>query len=215
MAKKKKRKDSNKKNTGYKIELKGIFLLLFAIIGCCPFGIIADVIKGFSSFLVGVWWALFLVFIGICGIYMIVKRETPDYLSGKYIGLYIIIFSVLALTHAGYVKSIEGIDVNEFKIMDNGVTVVKETIDNMLNFINTGKGLQGGGVLGAIFASILVGLLTLKGAELVCIVLIICGFIMFTGISIYDTLKGAKEQVKKVTNSVKNRPRKKKNIKKK
>lgn len=213
MAKKKKRKDSNKKNTGYKIELKGIFLLLFAIIGCCPFGIVADIIKGFSSFLVGVWWALFLVFIGICGIYMIVKRETPDFLSGKYIGLYIIVFSVLALTHSGYIKSLDKIDVNNFKILDNGMTVVKNTVDNMLQFVSTGKGLQGGGVLGAIFASLLVGLLTLKGAELVCIVLIICGFIMFTGISIFDSINKAKDKVKKVTDSVKNRPKKDKNQK--
>ena len=213
MAKKKKRKDSNKKNTGYKIELKGIFLLLFAIIGCCPFGIVADIIKGFSSFLVGVWWALFLVFVGICGIYMIVKRETPDFLSGKYIGLYIIVFSVLALTHSGYIKSLDKIDVNNFKILDNGMTVVKNTVDNMLQFVSIGKGLQGGGVLGAIFASLLVGLLTLKGAELVCIVLIICGFIMFTGISIFDSINKAKDKVRKVTDSVKNRPKKDKNQK--
>lgn len=212
MAKKKKRKDSNKKSTGYKVELKGIFLLLFAIIGCCPFGVVADIIKGFSSFLVGVWWALLLVMLGACGIYMIVKRESPDLLSGKYIGLYIIIFSVLALTHAGYIKSLasDTLDINNFKIVENGTVVVKNTVDNMLQFVSTGKGIQGGGVLGAIFSSLLVGLLTLNGAELVCIVLIICGFIMFTGISIYETVKKAKDKVKQVTDNVKNRPKKEK-----
>jgi len=43
MAKRKKRKQS-KKDTSYKVELKGILYLLIAIIGCCPFGIVADLV---------------------------------------------------------------------------------------------------------------------------------------------------------------------------
>ena len=49
MAKRKKRKTS-KKTTSYSIELKGILLLLIAIIGCCPFGIAADIIKVLQPF---------------------------------------------------------------------------------------------------------------------------------------------------------------------
>ena len=74
MAKKKKRKEV-KKSKDYVVELKGILLLLICIIGCCPFGVVADIIKGFASFLVGVWWAEALILVGICGIYMIVKRK--------------------------------------------------------------------------------------------------------------------------------------------
>ena len=78
MAKRKRRKEA-KKNKEYMIELKGILLLLICIVGCCPFGIVADVIKGFAAFLVGVWWAVLLVLIGICGIYMIINRHKPNY----------------------------------------------------------------------------------------------------------------------------------------
>ena len=53
MAKKKKRKTKEKQTASYSVELKGIILILIAIIGCCPFGIAADVIKGFSAFLTG------------------------------------------------------------------------------------------------------------------------------------------------------------------
>ena len=74
MAKKKKRKSPEKDNT-YLVEIKGIILILIAIVGCCPFGIIASIIKGFAAFLVGVWYVPLLVLVGVCGGYMMVKRE--------------------------------------------------------------------------------------------------------------------------------------------
>ena len=48
MAKKKKRKEPNTKEKDYMVEIKGILLLLIAIIGCCPFPPVSNVIKGFA-----------------------------------------------------------------------------------------------------------------------------------------------------------------------
>ena len=48
MAKKKSRKQK-KEQPSYSIELKGIVLILIMIIGCCPFGVTADIIKGFAT----------------------------------------------------------------------------------------------------------------------------------------------------------------------
>ena len=45
MAKKKKRKEEEVEPVGYIVELKGIFLVLIAIVGLCPFGMVADFIK--------------------------------------------------------------------------------------------------------------------------------------------------------------------------
>ena len=194
MAKKKKRKEV-KKNKEYMIELKGILLIIICIVGCCPFGIVANIIKGFAAFLVGVWWAFLLVLIGICGIYMILNRHKPNFFTAKLIGLYIIIISVCILSHVGYMKnlSMDSYDTNNFKIVDNGVQVVQATVGNMLDYINYGTRLSGGGVIGAIFASVLCGLLTLTGTMVVSITLIVCGSIMFTGVSIYDIFKKTKE----------------------
>ena len=194
MAKRKKRKEI-KKGKEYAVELKGIMLILISIIGCCPFGVVADIIKGFASFLVGVWWAELLIIIGICGIYMIINRKKPDFFTAKLVGLYIIIIAVCMLSHIGYIKNLNSdtIDVNHFKIVDNGVEVIQATVSNMLDFVNNGVKLSGGGVIGAFFASILCGLLTLNGTLVVSITLIICGFIMFTGISIYDLIRKTRE----------------------
>ena len=114
MAKKKKRKEPDNKNKDYMIELKGIMLLLIAIIGCCPFGIVADIIKGFASFLVGTWWAVLLVLVGLAGIFMIIRRKRPNFFTVKLVGLYIIIIAIVMLSHLGYSKSLSSdtLDVN-------------------------------------------------------------------------------------------------------
>lgn len=203
MAKRKKRKEVKKSND-YVVELKGIILLLICIIGCCPFGVVADVIKGFASFLVGVWWAEALILVGICGLYMIIKRKNPEFFTAKLVGLYIIIVAVCILSHVGYIKNLNSdtIDVNHFKVIENGTEVVQATVSNMLDFVNNGVKLSGGGIIGAVFASIFCGLLTLNGAMVVSITLIVCGAIMFTGISIYDLIKKTKEGTSKIREKV-------------
>lgn len=208
MAKKKKRKNNDSKNKNNLYELKGFGLLLIAIIGCCPFGPIADIIKGFSAFLVGTWWALFLVFVGSCGIYMIIKREKPNFLDAKFFGLYIMVIAILTLSHTAYLNKIDTIDVNKFRFVDDTITVLEETIDSIMYFVKSdGNTLissmenLGGGVIGAIFSSLFVSLLTLNGTFVVAIALIVCGFIMFTGISLYDTFVKAKNKVGKLASS--------------
>lgn len=205
MAKKKKRKEV-KKNKDYVIELQGILLLLICIIGCCPFGIVADIIKGFASFLLGVWWAEGLILVGICGCFMIVKRNKPDFFTAKLVGLYIIIAAICILSHVGYIGSLaegsETMNVNNFKIVENGVEVIQATISNMLDFVSNDTKISGGGIIGAVFASVLCGLLTLNGTMVVAITLIICGSIMFTGVSIYDIYKKTKEGAKKAASKV-------------
>ena len=212
MAKKKKRKEENVEPKGYVIELKGIFLVLIAIIGLCPFGPVADFIKGFSSFLFGALWALFLLCLGGIGIYTIIKRQIPKILNGKTIGIFIILIGVLTLLHMNYVG--EGMDPNNFNILKDGITVLKSTIDNVMRYINESKNASiievislsadtGGGVIGALFISIFAALMTLNGAKFICIVLIVCGLILYTGLSIFEMLKKTKEEVKKVAGKVK------------
>lgn len=135
---------------------------------------------------------------------MIVKRKKPEFFTPKLVGLYIIIVAVCILSHVGYIKNLNSdtIDVNHFKIIDNGVEVVQATVSNMLDFVNNGVKLSGGGVIGAIFASILCGLLTLNGTMVVSITLIICGTIMFTGVSIYDLIKKTREGTNRIKEKV-------------
>ena len=209
MGKKKKRKNSESTNSNNFAELKGFFLLIAAIVGCCPFGPVADVIKGFSSFLVGTWWAVLLVFVAICGIYMIIKREKPNFLDAKFFGLYIMVLAILILSHTSYLKVLEGIDVNKFDIIDDTWLVMEETVHSVMTFVKSDSGTLlpamknlGGGVIGALFSGIFVALLTLNGTYFVASTLVACGFIMFTGISIRDILINTKNKMSNIKNSM-------------
>ena len=188
MAKKKSRKQK-KTQPSYSIELKGIVLILIMIIGCCPFGVTADIIKGFAGFLAGGWYILPLVATGAAGTYMMVKREKPDLLTSRLVGLYILVLGILILSHTEYIKQLGNESISAWEI-------ITATIDNLMAFVNHTADIQGGGMLGAIFAVIGVKLLTLEGTRVVCIALIVCGLIMFTGVSIYDAVGYIREKMR-------------------
>ena len=188
MAKKKTRKEVKKEFSG-KLEIYGILLILLAIIGCCKFRPASDIINGFSGFLVGVLWAILLVVVGVIGGYMIVKRKKPDLLTTKTIGLYIMLIGFLSLFHLGYIKGLEVEGVTFGKVFE-------ATFNNLNNFIDGTSDIQGGGMIGALISMCLVSLLSIPGATVVSIVIIICGFIMFTGLSIYDLIVALKTTVK-------------------
>lgn len=211
MPKKKKRKEVKKDSNAW-IEVKGILLILITIIGLCKFKPLSNIINGFAGFLVGVWWGVLLLLVGIIGGYMIVKRSKPDLLTSHFIGLYVIIIGLLALSHVGY------IDKNITKSLEEGQSlsysvVFEETFNNLNNFIDGSLDIQGGGVIGALFGVTLVKLLSITGANVVSIVLMVCGFIMFTGITLYDIAKTLKKGVKK-TVELKNKAKIKEEVKK-
>ena len=209
MGKRKKKKNSESKNPNNLAELKGFVILILAIVGCCPFGPVADIIKGFASFLVGTWWAVLLLFVAVCGIYMIIKREKPNFLDIKFLGLYIMLLAILVLSHTSYLNTIESIDVNKFNIIDDTMLVVEETVKSVMNFVQSDSGALipamknlGGGIIGAIFSGIFVALLTLNGTYFVSWALVVMGFILFTGISIWDIIVKTKNKMSNITHGI-------------
>lgn len=207
MTKKKKRNEEEIEPSGWVVELKGILLFIIAIIGLCPFGIVAKLIKGFSCFLFGSLWALFLLFIGGVGIYTIIKRKYPKVFSAKAIGIIIILLGLLSLLHMNYIT--DDMDPNRFSLFGDGFKVCETTVKNILDYINTSEGKvleigasTGGGIIGAVLISIFTSLLTLNGATFICVVLMVCGLILFTGLSLYEMWKKTGDEVKKVASKV-------------
>ncbi len=182
MAKKKTRKET-KKDTGFKTELIGLLLILIAISGLCNFGLLGEIINGFSAFLVGTSWAILEVLVGLVGAYMIVKRKNFDFITSKLMGLYICIIGILSLCHIGYISKLEVNDVIKYQ------DVFSETLSNLNNFLDGSSNIQGGGMIGAFFSTSLVKILDTTGANVVSIVIIIVGLIILTGVTIYDVVK--------------------------
>ena len=175
MAKKKKRKEEVKTNNY--IELYGILLIVIAIIGTCKFGIVGKYLTGFAAFLFGeIYIVLFAILFAI-GLYIRMKREKPNFLTSKLIGLYIILAAVLVLIHFPYDSY-------------NGFEIVEKTFGNLCNYIKDPKtNLFGGGMTGALLFTLLTVLLDKQGTLVISWFLIISGLTLFTGKSIYDVIK--------------------------
>ena len=186
MAKKKKRKETEKKSTGYKVELIGVILIVMAIIGCIPgTGPIGNFIHQFAMFLVGSWYGVLLLAVIIVGIYMIVKREKPDFFTSNLIGLYILMIGILLFSHMKYLES------TELK----GWDIVTETISSLVSS-SSGNVNAGGGILGAFFSFLFINLFEVKGTKIIMVLFLICGAVMFTGVSIHDVVKWFMERAK-------------------
>ena len=182
MAKKKKRKENKKQKTGYSVELIGFLLIMIAIIGWIPkTGIIGHFISSFAIFLAGPFDFIFLISLVIIGIYMIIKREKPDFFNPRLIGLYIFLIGLFVCSHMEYVE-----DKNLV-----GAKIVTETISNFFKAISdmSTKANLGGGIIGALFSWLFVSLLDINGTRIAFITLMVCGFVLFSGISIFDIVK--------------------------
>ncbi len=133
---------------------------------------------------------------------MIATRKKPTLLTTKLIGLYIIVLTILVLSHLNYFKEYEN-----FNFSKDTMTILKNTVSNVMGFVKSGKSFTispdlGGGVIGGILASLMVSLLTVDGTIVVSIAMIICGVIMFTGISIYDAVGKTKNRVHSLATAI-------------
>lgn len=186
MAKKKKRKDDKKQKTNYQAELKGIGLILIAIIGFGRFGMVGKLISAFAVFLVGTWFNVLLLGVLIVGIYMMIKRDKPDFFTSKLMGLYIFVIGLLVFSHLDYIIN------NDLKDFE----MIKETINNFMASTKTIMNVQGGGVIGAIFSWMFVKMFDTNGTKIVTWALLVCGTVMFTGMSIADMWKSIADKAK-------------------
>ncbi len=187
MAKTKKRKEEKKKGTGYEVELVGLLFIITAIIGFCAYGPLGALIRSFFIFLFGTWYGLLFLALFIVGVYMIIKRSKPNFFTSKLFGLYIIVIGILIMAHTSYLSQ------NDLK----GFDVIGETITNFFEAITKVRSAQGGGIIGAIFSLLFVNLVDLKGTTIVVWTMIICGTVMFTGVSIWDFIQMMKKKAQR------------------
>ena len=187
MAKRKKRKSESSKSK-FPIELKGIILIIIGIIGFLGYkaNILGTAFKGFAMFLMGTFDFIFLAILIIIGGYMLIKRENPKYLSGRFLGLIIFLIGLLSLAHLNYIGTNPSIS-----------NTVKETIDEFRECINKVPHTQfnGGGIIGAFFISVFYVLLGEVGSIIIISVIMFIGVFLFSNISVTDIIASIKEKI--------------------
>ena len=175
---KKKQTSEVKESFPYTKELEGLGLILVGVLGFGKFGPIGRIIKSFGVFLFGTWWWLFLLMCLLIGIILIIKRKSPTYITGRLVGIYILVVSLLMLSHIKYISA------NEV----SGVNIIKDTINNIVSTFDNPEMLiyTGGGIIGALLAFLFVSLFDITGTYIVVGILVIFGLIMSFNITLSD-----------------------------
>ena len=185
MGKKKKKKET-KKSFEYSIELYGILLILIGILGICGYGPCGKLICAFFAFLFGSLYLVPLIGIIILGIYIIFNKQYPFFFNSKLLGIYLVITGCLMVFHLTYMENIK-----------ESTSILNETFNEVVNVFSTVEGASrdiafkniGGGMLGGILVSVLMGLFAYEGTRIIYWVLIVSGVVLFTGFSIVDLIK--------------------------
>lgn len=184
MAKKKKRKGETSGKSKFSSELIGLILVLIGIIGIGSFGPVGHLIKSFAIFLMGTWWAIFILLVIILGLYMIVKGDLPVFTNSRLIGLYLLLISLLSLSHINYVS--DGNVLKDSSLFQNTIDNFMNTISDA-NFVNLSQ--TGGGIIGAFFSWGLVNLFDLTGTFIIVSVIAFFGLIMSLNVSLATVCK--------------------------
>ncbi len=174
------------KNISIPIEITGILLIVVGILGFIgkKANIVGTAVKGFSTFLMGNFYWVFLGLLTLVGIYMLIKRTKPRYVTLRTIGGAMFIIGLLSLFHF---NNLEGntIESNMEYAFDKFIPCV------------TGTGtLLGGGIIGALFASIFKVLLGDIGSIIVIAVIMFIGLILFSNFSLLDLMENITSKVK-------------------
>lgn len=195
MAKKKKRKSNKNEKPTYLAELYGLALVLIAILGIGKYGVVGRIVASFSLFLVGNLYFFLLFILLIIGVYVIVNRKMINLLSSKMIGVYLFTIGLVVLMHQSYVLS--NIDTN--KIFTETIDYLMLAIEKVMNksvevgIFSKPLANTGGGLIGAIFASLFYSLFEAEGTKIVIPIFLIAGFMIFTGLSLKDILDKGKD----------------------
>ena len=191
MAKKKKSSESKKKFR-YTNELTGLALILLSITGLGAFGAVGNLVKKFAIFLFGTWYFVLLV-LGLCyGVYLLAKRNKPDFFSARLVGIYAIILSLLLFSHINYIK-----DTNV-----KGKEIFTTTFDNISASYNADTEIRntGGGMIGAATSWAFVSLFDVEGTTIVLVIIAGFGLIMLFDITLADIFRAIISPFKKLFN---------------
>lgn len=186
MAKKKTKKSKNKNKFEYSNEIVGIIIILVGIIGLLGTGIVGNMVKSFAIFLVGTIYLALLLLLIVVGIFLILKKDTPNLFSSRLIGLYIIVISFLVLLHVKYIE-INGTE---------GIKIITDTFNNlMISFSNQAAlSNSGGGIVGAIFSYVFVSAFG-DGAKIVVYTMFVLGIILLLNVSILEMYNKIKPHI--------------------
>ncbi len=186
MAKRKKRSKSSGSDlkTTIKYEIIGMVFIALSVIAIIELGAVGKALVAFSRFFFGEWYMVAFIWgIYVAG-FMMIKRQVPPLFHRRLVGLYIIISSILLLSH-----------VKLFELLSNNgsfdsPSVIKNTWDLFWLDLNgnTSTSDLGGGMIGSLLFAVSYILFESFGASILALTFILIGLILLTGKSLGEFL---------------------------
>ncbi|GGM21865.1 DNA translocase SpoIIIE [Paraliobacillus quinghaiensis] len=199
MAKTKRKK--NKRNTKklqqqLKYELLGILFIFLAVFGsgasAISEGVIPSVLEDLFHLLFGAWYMIASLALLSMGFYMLIKRQVPNLINRRFLGLLIVFLGALLWTHIGTYEPILQ-DQEQQSVIKTTYSYYRSFLDGEVN-----SSYLGGGMTGALLFAFCYILFSATGAQIVALFTIIIGIIFVTDLSIGELLNKMWQKMKKI-----------------
>ncbi|MGP7817445.1 DNA translocase FtsK [Niallia sp. 01092] len=185
MVKRKRRRTRQKKQlkTTLKYELGALIIITLACISILQLGAVGKTMVLFFRFFTGEWYMLCLLGLIVYGGYLMWKREKPFLFATKLNGIYLIISSILLLSHVTLFQLLSS--QGRFK----NPSVIYNTWELFWMEVNGESSTTdlGGGMIGAVLFALFHYLFDTAGTKIISFIVIMIGVMLLTG----KTISGA------------------------
>ena len=160
------------------VQVTGIILILIGVIGFGVFGPVGEYIKKFGVFLFGNYFVIFDIIMIVLGMYMLFKKQLPNFVNMKLIGAYLIILSSLGILNMNNITQGVGLGQTFDTFRENYLITVSDSLFQNIS-------LTGSGVVGLVVSWSFVSLLSKTGALIVLFVLTVVGLVLVFNLDLY------------------------------
>ncbi|WNF35393.1 DNA translocase FtsK [Bacillaceae bacterium IKA-2] len=165
-------------------ELIGLFLIVLASVAFAKLGSVGQGLTHLFRFFLGEWQVVLTIGLFILSLYIMIKRQVPNLFSRRLIGIYLLVFAMVLLSH---IKLFDLFS-KQGDFIDG--SVIRNTWELYWLQINGGTTIDdlGGGMIGAIGFAISHFLFAASGTVVFAIFIIITALILITGKSFVDLI---------------------------
>lgn len=179
-------------------ELIGLFLIVLASVAFAKLGSVGQGLTHLFRFFLGEWQVVLTIGLFILSLYLMIKRQVPNLFSRRLIGIYLLVFAIVLLSH------IRLFDL--FSKPGNFIdgSVIRNTWELYWLQINGGTTIDdlGGGMIGAIGFAISHFLFAASGTVIFAIFIIITALILITGKSFVELIENFVSQFRSFFSSI-------------
>lgn len=163
-------------------ELIGLFLIVLASVAFAKLGSVGIGLTHLFRFFLGEWHVILTIGVFITSLYLMIKRQTPNFFTRRLIGVYLLVFAIVLLSHIRLFDLFS----KQGEFIDR--SVIRNTWELYWLQLTGDTAITdlGGGMIGAVGFAISHFLFAASGTIVFSLFIILTGIILITGKSLTD-----------------------------